>query len=50
MEKSIISMRLTVQSFERKFDPNDPNIHEKMKEYSDSLIQQEVKIVHYTNL
>ena len=33
-------MRLTVQSFERKFDPNDPNIYEKMKEYSDSLIQQ----------
>jgi nitrogen fixation/metabolism regulation signal transduction histidine kinase len=33
-------MRLTVQSFERKFDPSDPDIFNKMKEYSHSLIQQ----------
>jgi len=33
-------MRLTVQSFERKFDPSDPNIKEKLKEYSNTLIQQ----------
>lgn len=33
-------MRLTVQSFERKFDPTDENIKEKLKEYSQTLIQQ----------
>jgi nitrogen fixation/metabolism regulation signal transduction histidine kinase len=31
-------MRLTVQSFERKFNPGDPNT--KMKDYSETLIQQ----------
>ena len=40
IKNPLTPMRLTVQSFERKFDPNDPNIHEKMKEYSYSLIQQ----------
>ena len=35
-----MAMRLTVQSFERKFDPEDPNIKEKLKEYSNTLIQQ----------
>ena len=33
-------MRLTVQSFERKFNPEDPTIKEKVKEYSQTLIQQ----------
>jgi len=33
-------MRLTVQSFERKFDPSDPEINHKLKEYSATLIQQ----------
>ena len=33
-------MRLTVQSFERRFDPEDLNIKEKVKEYSQTLIQQ----------
>jgi signal transduction histidine kinase len=33
-------MRLTVQSFQRKFEPNDPEIKQKMKDYSDTLIQQ----------
>lgn len=33
-------MRLNVQSFQRKFDANDPNIDKKVKEYSSSLIQQ----------
>jgi len=40
IKNPLTPMRLTVQSFERKFDPNDPNIHKKMKEYSYSLIQQ----------
>ena len=33
-------MRLTVQNFQRKFDPNDKNIHSKLDEYSKTLIQQ----------
>jgi nitrogen fixation/metabolism regulation signal transduction histidine kinase len=32
-------MRLTVQSFERKFN-RDPEIIQKMKDYSETLIQQ----------
>lgn len=33
-------MRLTVQSFERKFEPSDPEIKKKLAEYSATLIQQ----------
>lgn len=33
-------MRLTVQSFQRKFDANDPEIKSKVNEYSSTLIQQ----------
>ena len=33
-------MRLTVQSFQRKFDPNDADVKQKMKDYSETLIQQ----------
>jgi signal transduction histidine kinase len=33
-------MRLTVQSFQRKFDPNDADVIQKMKDYSETLIQQ----------
>ena len=40
IKNPLTPMRLTVQSFERKFDPNDPEIHNKMKEYTNSLIQQ----------
>ncbi len=40
IKNPLTPMRLTVQSFERKFDPNDPDITKKMKEYSNSLIQQ----------
>jgi two-component system nitrogen regulation sensor histidine kinase NtrY len=40
IKNPLTPMRLTVQSFERKFDPKDPDIHKKMKEYSHSLIQQ----------
>ena len=40
IKNPLTPMRLTVQSFERKFDSNDPEIHTKMKEYSSSLIQQ----------
>ncbi|NVK53387.1 MAG: GHKL domain-containing protein [Flavobacteriaceae bacterium] len=40
IKNPLTPMRLTVQSFERRFDPNDPNIKEKLKEYSQTLIQQ----------
>jgi nitrogen fixation/metabolism regulation signal transduction histidine kinase len=40
IKNPLTPMRLSVQSFERKFDPKDPNIQEKVKEYSNTLIQQ----------
>lgn len=40
IKNPLTPMRLTVQSFERRFDPNDPNIKESLKEYSKSIIQQ----------
>jgi nitrogen fixation/metabolism regulation signal transduction histidine kinase len=40
IKNPLTPMRLTVQSFERKFDPSDPEIHNKIKEYSKTLIQQ----------
>jgi signal transduction histidine kinase len=40
IKNPLTPMRLTVQSFQRKFEPNDPEIKQKMKDYSDTLIQQ----------
>ncbi|GEQ84774.1 two-component sensor histidine kinase [Patiriisocius marinistellae] len=40
IKNPLTPMRLTVQSFQRKFDPNDPNINEKLSEYTDTIIQQ----------
>ncbi len=40
IKNPLTPMRLTVQSFQRKFDPEDPNVHQKVQEYSDTLIQQ----------
>ena len=40
IKNPLTPMRLTVQSFERRFDPEEPNIKEKLKEYSQTLIQQ----------
>ncbi|MGG8496040.1 ATP-binding protein [Tenacibaculum sp. TC6] len=40
IKNPLTPMRLTVQSFERKFNPEDPNIKEKVAEYSLTLIQQ----------
>jgi len=40
IKNPLTPMRLSVQSFERKFDPNDPNIYLKVKEYTNTLIQQ----------
>ncbi len=40
IKNPLTPMRLTVQSFERKFNPEDPDIHEKVKEFSSTMIQQ----------
>ncbi|OAB80153.1 sensor histidine kinase [Cochleicola gelatinilyticus] len=40
IKNPLTPMRLTVQSFQRKFDPSDPEIHTKINEYSNTLIQQ----------
>ena len=40
IKNPLTPMRLSVQSFERRFDPEDPNVKEKLKEYSETLIQQ----------
>lgn len=40
IKNPLTPMRLTVQMFERKFNPEDPNIKEKMKDFCETLIQQ----------
>ncbi len=40
IKNPLTPMRLSVQSFERKFDSEDPDIEKKVAEYSDTLIQQ----------
>jgi signal transduction histidine kinase len=40
IKNPLTPLRLTVQSFQRKFNPDDPNILQKMKDYSETLIQQ----------
>ena len=40
IKNPLTPMRLTVQSFQRRFDPEDPDIHKKLDEYSKTLIQQ----------
>ncbi|MBL7558605.1 GHKL domain-containing protein [Olleya sp. YSTF-M6] len=40
IKNPLTPMRLTVQSFQRKFDPKDPEIISKLDEYSKTLIQQ----------
>lgn len=40
IKNPLTPMRLTVQSFQRKFDPEDPRVNEKVEEYSNTLIQQ----------
>lgn len=40
IKNPLTPMRLTVQSFQRKFDPNDPNLKQKINDYSETLIQQ----------
>jgi len=40
IKNPLTPMRLSVQSFERKFNPEDPEIDVKVAEYSNTLIQQ----------
>ena len=40
IKNPLTPMRLTAQSFEQRFDINDPNIKQKVSEFSQSLIQQ----------
>ena len=40
IKNPLTPMRLTVQSFQRRFDVNDPKIYDKLKEFSETLIQQ----------
>jgi two-component system nitrogen regulation sensor histidine kinase NtrY len=40
IKNPLTPMRLTVQSFQRKFNPEDPNVKQKLNDYSESLIQQ----------
>lgn len=40
IKNPLTPMRLTVQSFQRRFNPNDPQIEEKLNDFSHTLIQQ----------
>ena len=40
IKNPLTPMRLTVQSFQRKFDCSDPEIDKKMAEYTNTLLQQ----------
>lgn len=40
IKNPLTPMRLTVQSFQRRFDPQDPEILRKLNDYSNTLIQQ----------
>ena len=40
IKNPLTPMRLTIQSFEQRFDPEDPDIKDKMNDFSKLLIQQ----------
>ncbi len=40
VKNPLTPMKLTVQNFERKFDPNDPDIHKKVKHLSKTMVDQ----------
>jgi two-component system nitrogen regulation sensor histidine kinase NtrY len=40
IKNPLTPMRLTVQDFERKFNPNDPQIKEKLEKFSKSMLTQ----------
>src|SRR5690606_29672941 len=40
IKNPLTPMRLTTQSFQRRFDPNDPEIGRKVAEYTETMLQQ----------
>lgn len=40
IKNPLTPMKLTVQSFERRFNPEDPKVNEKIKDFCDTLVQQ----------
>ena len=40
IKNPLTPMRLSIQSFERKFDPEDPEVNTKMAEFTKTIIQQ----------
>lgn len=40
VKNPLTPMKLTIQNFKRKFDPNDPNIREKVAKISESMVEQ----------
>ncbi|WP_370897577.1 sensor histidine kinase [Chryseobacterium gossypii] len=40
VKNPLTPMKLTIQNFERKFDPQDPNIREKVKQMSKTMVDQ----------
>ncbi|MBT8253443.1 MAG: GHKL domain-containing protein [Flavobacteriaceae bacterium] len=40
IKNPLTPMRLSVQSFQRKFDPKDPDVDQKVEEFGKTLIQQ----------
>lgn len=40
IKNPLTPMRLSIQSFQRKFDPQDPEVGDKVEEFSKTLIQQ----------
>jgi nitrogen fixation/metabolism regulation signal transduction histidine kinase len=40
VKNALTPMRLTVQSFQRKFDASDPKINQKLNDYTQTLLEQ----------
>ncbi|MCU7618330.1 HAMP domain-containing histidine kinase [Chryseobacterium sp. PBS4-4] len=40
VKNPLTPMKLTIQNFERKFDPQDPNVNEKVKQLSKTMVDQ----------
>lgn len=40
VKNPLTPMKLTIQNFERKFDPTDPDIHKKVKHLSKTMVDQ----------
>lgn len=49
VKNPLTPMKLTIQHFERKFDPNDPEISQKVKDLSKTLVDQIDLVVTVAN-